>query len=159
MLVTEVSVAYKKPGRAKSTGSWVWDPNILSWLAGANELGYVVWDFIPSTQVLPPGLWPFRGLPRKTHLPSKLFSSSSFFLKLFIYIRKADFQREKEIKIFHRLVHSPNGAELIWSQGPGASFGSPNQVLGPKVLGYFPLLSQALRRELDGKQSSMDTNR
>ena len=48
-------------------------------------------------------------------------------------------------------------AELIQSQEPGASSGSPTQVQGAKVLGHPLLLSQATSRKQDGKWSSQET--
>ena len=78
-----------------------------------------------------------------------------FFFKIyFIFIGKADIQREEtEKKIFRPMIHSPSERKgrCYADPMPEASSGSPKRVQGPKALGRPTLLSWATGRELDGK--------
>ena len=69
---------------------------------------------------------------------------------------------ETERKIFCPTIHSVlaarDRAELIQSEEPGASSGSPTWMQDPMVLGHPQLLSQAISRELEGKWNSRNTN-
>ena len=87
----------------------------------------------------------------------------AYVLKAYLFLLERQAYREKERQIkrsvrwFIPQVDTMAGAQLIWSQEPGASFRSPMWVQGPKALGHR-LLSQATSRELEGKWSSWNMN-
>ena len=92
----------------------------------------------------------------------KLSNPSFLFIKIDLFFLERQVYREKQkqrssIHWFTLQVVTTARAELIPSQEPQASSGSPMQLQGPKALRLPLLLSQAATRQLDGKWSSVDT--
>lgn len=84
--------------------------------------------------------------------PSSMNRVSWFFQKIFLIIWKQEQtkrDRDKERKkIFHRLVHSPNGSAGL---KVGASSKIPTGRQGSKYLGHLPTAFLDISRELDRK--------
>lgn len=62
------------------------------------------------------------------------------------------------LPLAHSQVATKAGAELIQSQGAGASFGFPTRVQGHNALGRPRMLSQAKSWESNDKWSNWDMN-
>lgn len=58
--------------------------------------------------------------------------------------------------IFYALIYSLDGHNT--QAGPDQSHSYPTWIQGHKHLSHFPLLYQAINRELDQKWSSLDIN-